>query len=127
MLEERNIDKRRVRVFELEGDWMVLVGKSDQDNDYLSLECSRSEDLWFHVDGFPGSHVLLLEVGQQRPPRAVLEKAAGIAAWFSKARKAKRVGVGMARASDVGKRRGAPKGQVTVKKEEILRVTPGLP
>ena len=127
MSAERPIDTRRFRQFVLPGDWLVLVGKTDEDNDYLSLEFAQPDDYWFHVDGHAGAHVLLLHKEGESAPRPIVESAAAIAAYYSKARNAKRVGVGMTRARAVGKRRGSPAGQVTVAKEEILRVVPALP
>ena len=127
MSAERPIDTRRFRKFVLPGDWLVLVGKTDEDKDHLSLVFAQPEDVWFHVDGPAGAHVLLLHKSGTAPSRPVLEAAAAIAAYYSKARNATRVGVGMTKAKAVGKRRGSPVGQVTVVKEEILRVTPALP
>jgi predicted ribosome quality control (RQC) complex YloA/Tae2 family protein len=49
----------------LPGRWKVLVGRTDADNDYLSLKLARPDDWWFHVRGMPGGHVIL-----QGPPGA---------------------------------------------------------
>jgi predicted ribosome quality control (RQC) complex YloA/Tae2 family protein len=124
---ERQIDYKRMRVYTLEDDWLVVVGKTDADNDFISLRFSHGRDYWFHVDNLPGSHVLLLFQEDKEPSRAILEQAAAIAAWHSKGKKASRIGVSMTMASKVGKRKGAPAGQVTVKGEKVLRVKPGLP
>ena len=45
--------------YELPGGWIVLAGKTDQDNDHLSIKMAGPNDYWFHVRGLPGSHVLL--------------------------------------------------------------------
>ena len=45
--------------YELPGGFEVLAGKTDADNDLLSLRTSKANDLWFHVRGLPGSHVIL--------------------------------------------------------------------
>lgn len=124
---ERNIEKKRMRVYELDEGWTVVVGKTDQDNDYLSLVFSEPNDYWFHVDGCPGAHVLLLHREGLEPKHQHLETAAEIAAYHSKARKALKVGVSMARAGDVGKSKGSPAGQVLVRKEKIYKVQPQLP
>lgn len=124
---EREIDSRCYRRYDLEGDWIVLVGKTDADNDELSLRFREPEDHWFHVEDVPGSHVLLLHREGEDPRRPILHQAAAIAAWHSKGRKSKKVGVTMTKAKYVSKRRGAPRGQVLVKNGELIRVVPGLP
>jgi len=39
---------------------LVLVGKSAKDNDTLTTRLTRPYDLWFHVAGQSGSHVVVL-------------------------------------------------------------------
>lgn len=124
---EREIDTRSFRRYDLEGGWIVLVGKTDADNDELSLRFREPEDVWFHVADVPGSHVLLLQREGEEPRRSILHAAAAIAAWHSKGRKAKKIGVSMTKAKNVSKRRGAPRGQVLVKNSDVIRVVPGLP
>ncbi|HSR15319.1 MAG TPA: NFACT RNA binding domain-containing protein, partial [Gemmatimonadales bacterium] len=72
--------------YQLPGGWQVLAGRTDQDNDYLTLKVAEPVDWWFHVHGMPGSHVVLRARPDQEPDRATLERAAAIAAWHSKAR-----------------------------------------
>ena len=45
--------------YELPGGFEALAGKTDADNDLLSLRVAAPNDLWFHVHGLPGSHVVL--------------------------------------------------------------------
>ena len=125
--EERPIEKKRMRVYQLEDDWTVVVGKSDTDNDYLSLKFRHPKDTWFHVEGLPGSHALLLHDPEREPRRPTLEAAAAIAAWHSKGRHASRISVNVTAAAHVGKQRGAPAGQVTVSHCKSIKVKPALP
>ena len=125
---EREIDTRRFRRYDLPGGWIVLAGKTDADNEYLSLRFARPADTWFHTSGCPGSHTLLLARDDgQEPDRATMHAAAAVAAWYSKARNAKRVPVTVCRADDVSKQRGSPRGEVTVRRTRVIKVTPGLP
>jgi predicted ribosome quality control (RQC) complex YloA/Tae2 family protein len=124
---EREIDPRSFRRYDLDGGWIVLVGKTDADNDELSLNFREANDYWFHVEDVPGSHVLLLNQEGEEPRRPILHEAAAIAAWHSKGRKAKKIGVTMTLAKNISKKRGAPKGQVLVKSRDVIRVVPGLP
>jgi predicted ribosome quality control (RQC) complex YloA/Tae2 family protein len=103
----------------------VLVGRSDEDNDYLTFEVGEPHDLWLHVGGgTAGSHVIVRNPERGDVPRAAVEKAAQLAAWYSKARGSTRVEVHVCRRSDVSKERGAPPGEVRIRRFSRLRVTP---
>ena len=123
----REIETKRMRHFVLKDDWHVVVGKTDRDNDYLSLCFSEPEDHWFHVDGCPGSHVLLLNKPNEEPHSSAIRIAAEIAAYYSKAKNASKATVGITKAKHVSKHKGSPLGQVMVKREKSLRVEPKLP
>ena len=81
-----NQNKLRIYEYELPGGWQILAGKTDQDNDYLSLKCARPHDWWFHVRGMPGSHVILRTQSNETPDRETLKRASAVAAYHSKAR-----------------------------------------
>jgi predicted ribosome quality control (RQC) complex YloA/Tae2 family protein len=110
------------------GGFEVLVGRGDDDNDHLTFEVAEPNDLWLHVaGGTAGSHVVVRNPDDVEVPRAVVERAAAAAAWYSKARHAARVEVHVCRARDVTKPRGAPPGQVRLARWKRVRVRPGLP
>ncbi len=117
----------RVREYALADGWTALVGRSDADNDRLSLRSARPGDYWLHVRGWPGSHVLLRGPEGEEPARDVLERAAALAAWHSKAREAGVVPVSCTLARHVTKPRGAKPGTVQIRKETVLKVRPALP
>jgi predicted ribosome quality control (RQC) complex YloA/Tae2 family protein len=117
----------RLIEYALPGGWTVLAGKTEADNDELSLRVAGPNDWWFHVRGMPGSHVVLRAQENTEPDRATLERAAAIAAYHSKARSGGIVPVSCTRARYVSKPRGAKPGTVTITKERILKVRPGLP
>jgi predicted ribosome quality control (RQC) complex YloA/Tae2 family protein len=103
----------------------VLVGRSSEDNDHLTFDVAAPHDLWLHVaGGTAGSHVVVRNPEKGDVPRAVLERAAAFAAWYSKARGAPRAEVHYCRASDVSKPRGAPAGLVELAKWKSLKVAP---
>jgi predicted ribosome quality control (RQC) complex YloA/Tae2 family protein len=107
--------------------WIVLAGRTDEDNDRLSLSLARPDDWWFHVRGMPGSHVVLQARPGEEPPREVLRQAAAVAAYHSKARAGGVVAVSYTRARFVSKPRGAKPGTVEIRREEVLKVRPALP
>ena len=113
--------------YALPGGWQVLAGRSETDNDALSLRLAAPNDWWFHVRGTSGSHVILRVPDANEPDRPVLEQAAAIAAWHSKARGGGVVAVSCTRAKYVGKPHGARPGTVTIRREIVLKVRPALP
>ena len=121
---ERRDRPEGVTEYRLPGDWQVLAGRTDTANDYLSVTLARPNDLWFHIWGMPGSHVVLRVPEGAKPDRATRELAAAIAAYHSKAREAGTVAVSCAEARHVSKPPGAKPGTVTVRKEGVLKVRP---
>ena len=113
--------------YELPGGWEVLAGKTDADNERLSLRIANANDLWFHVHGLPGSHVILRGPEGSRPESNLIKTAAAIAAWHSKARNAGTVPVSCTEAKHVSKPRGAKSGTVAIRREKTIKVRPGLP
>ena len=123
------IDREDVRTWEyaLPGGWKVLAGKTDEDNECLSLKVARANDYWFHVHGVPGSHVVLQGPDDEEPDRETLKAAAAVAAYHSKARNAGVVPVSCTRAQNVSKPRGAKPGTLQIRKETTIKVRPALP
>jgi len=92
----------------------VWVGKSDEGNDLLTTRLARGNDLFFHLEGSPGSHVVLRTQGAGEPPQASLLEAAELAVHFSKQRSATRASVHVAAIKDVSKPPGTKPGLVYV-------------
>jgi len=114
---------RGYRTFDLDG-FEVLVGKGDADNDRLTFGVAAPRDLWLHVAGPAGSHVVVRnpdELDEIPPP--VLERAAQLAAWHSKARGGRgKVEVHVCRVADIRKPRGFSPGQVLLKRWDAVKV-----
>jgi predicted ribosome quality control (RQC) complex YloA/Tae2 family protein len=119
---------RGYRSFEVEG-FEVLVGKGDAENDRLTFAVAEPRDFWLHVAGPPGSHVVVRNPdGREELPRRVLERAAELAAWHSKARGVRgKVEVHVCRVADVRKPRGFEPGQVLLRRFEAVRASPKPP
>jgi predicted ribosome quality control (RQC) complex YloA/Tae2 family protein len=114
-------------MYALPGGWEIRAGRTDADNDLLSLKCARPNDLWFHVHGMPGSHVVLSGPDGEAPSKNLIEIAAAVAAWHSKARNAGTVAVSCTEAKHVSKPRGAKPGSVCIKRQRTIKVRPALP
>ena len=122
------MDEKSLRLFRyvLPGGWTVLAGRSESDNEALSLKIARADDWWFHVRGMPGSHVVLRSEDGREPDRETVKRAAAIAAYHSKGRDGGLVAVSCTRARYVSKPRGAEPGTVSIRKETVLKVRPSL-
>jgi predicted ribosome quality control (RQC) complex YloA/Tae2 family protein len=127
MNRDKKYDLHRCTAYELPDGWRVLAGKTDADNDYISLKVANPRDWWFHVRGMPGSHVLLLTEPDREPDREALKQAAAIAVHHSKARSGGMTPVSCTRAQYVTKARGTKSGSVHIRKEIVLKVRPPTP
>jgi predicted ribosome quality control (RQC) complex YloA/Tae2 family protein len=108
--------------------WDIYAGKSDEQNDELSIHFTGPEDLWFHVAGFAGSHVIIKRPkGTREPDTTAIKAAASIAAWFSKARNAPFVQVHYTEGRFVYKRKNAPHGEVVLEKYRSIKIKPESP
>lgn len=108
--------------------WDVLIGRSSEGNDHLTLHLARPEDYWMHAHGCPGSHVVLRRgKGPNEPSKATLEEVASWAAFHSKARTAGKVSVHYTLKKYVRKPRGAKAGLVYIEREKALMVRPVEP
>jgi hypothetical protein len=103
----------------------VLIGKGDADNDVLTFKVAAPLDVWMHVASVPGSHVIIRNPDKlSELPREVLERAAQLAAWHSKARDGGKVEVHVCRVADVSKPRGFAAGKVLLRQFKGIRVYP---
>ena len=71
---------------------MIMVGKNNKQNDYLTLRLADNEDMWFHTKDIPGSHVLIKCAGKEVEEEEIKE-AAILAAYYSKAKMSQNVPV----------------------------------
>lgn len=114
--------KSDFRSFELGEGWIALVGRSDRENDELTFRVAFPQDYWLHAKGCPGSHVILQHTKETAAPKSVLNEAARLALKYSKAKNVKKGAVSLAKICDLEKGKGAPAGQVTLRKSRTLKV-----
>jgi predicted ribosome quality control (RQC) complex YloA/Tae2 family protein len=100
----------------------IWVGRNDEGNDYLTTRLARGNDLFFHLEGYPGSHVVLRTEGRTDPPSGALLDACELAVHFSKLKNAGRADVHVAPIKDVKKPKGAKPGLVYVRKGKIIHL-----
>jgi predicted ribosome quality control (RQC) complex YloA/Tae2 family protein len=104
----------------------IWVGRSDEGNDHLTTRLARGHDVFLHVEGGAGSHVILRTEGRTDAPQESLLDACELALHFSKQRGAPRAAIHLAPIKDVVKPRRAKPGLVHVRggRELMLRHEP---
>jgi hypothetical protein len=118
---------RPFRRYLIDGRWEVWVGRSSEENDDLTHRASHPADLWLHAQAVAGSHVILRTGGRpDTVPRAVLEKAAALAALHSKARHSSLAPVIWTERRYVRRPRKSPAGTAVCLREQNLFVEPGV-
>ncbi len=106
------------------GDGFVIwAGRNARQNDDVTFTRGGPEDLWLHVRGAPGAHVIVKNDGRQIP-EAVIRQAAALAAQYSPLRDEARVLVDVTRRKYVRKIKGGKPGMVTYRNEEPVEVSP---
>jgi predicted ribosome quality control (RQC) complex YloA/Tae2 family protein len=111
------------REFEFNG-YKIWVGKSAESNDTLTLKFGYKEDLWLHAKDVAGSHVLIKHQAGKNFPKDVIERAAQLAAYYSKRKNETLCPVSVTQRKYVRKRKGDPAGAVVVEREEVVMVVP---
>ena len=107
--------------------WSVWAGRNNKENDVLTHKISAQNDLWFHAQGYSGSHVVLRSEGRKEAPsKQTIEEAASLAAYWSKGKTAKKVSVAYTMVKHVTKPRGGAPGQALLRREKTIVVEPTL-
>jgi len=127
MIDDLKILKKSAYVFFPENGFIIIAGRTNRDNDFISLKAAAQDDLWFHVRGMPGSHVLLRSTDGSEPTKQLIEMTASVAVWYSKGRNGGVTPVSMTLARNVGKPSGVNAGTVCIKNEKVIKVRPQDP
>ena len=110
---ESRVDKfPNIQKKEIDG-FVIYIGKDAKSNDHLTFNISSDDDLWFHVKGVPGSHVVI-RVRENLPTETVIKSAAELAKKNSKASKDDKATVVYCQRRFVKKESGMNDGQVKV-------------
>ncbi|MDO9509036.1 MAG: NFACT family protein [Thermovirgaceae bacterium] len=120
----KRISHGPVKIFDYMGH-QIIAGSNRKGNRKVTFVFAAGEDLWFHVRGMPGGHVILKSPSDAEPGDIILEFAASLAAHFSKASTASRVQVDYTRRKHV---RAIPRSiaEVTYSRARTLTVSPDL-
>jgi len=113
------------RVFVLSEDFTVYLGKNAENNDQLTKQFAKPNDVWLHARGVSGSHAIIK--GKGIPPKHIIEKAAAITAYYSLSRNASYTPVSYTFKKYIRKKKGSNPGAVMMEREEVMMVKPYNP
>jgi len=110
------------RQFEKDG-YTILVGKNNMQNDFITVKMSRKNDIWLHTKNVHSSHVLIKANGTAVPD-SVIEYAASLCAFYSRAKDDLKVEVDYCPVQNVKKPVGAKPGMAVYDGYNTVIVNP---
>ncbi|MFD1735757.1 NFACT family protein [Bacillus salitolerans] len=100
---------------------LILVGKNNKQNEYLTNKLAHRDEVWLHTKDIPGSHVV---IKSSEPDHDTILEAANLAAYYSKARNSSSVPVDYTKIKHVKKPSGSKPGFVIYDSQQTVYVTP---
>lgn len=102
----------------------IYVGKSNLQNDELTLKFAHHTDIWLHTKEIAGSHVIIATNGTGEVPDTTLDEAGHLAAYFSKGKYGSMVAIDYTLRKNVKKPSGAKAGMVIYLTNRTIYITP---
>ena len=121
--QEKHQIKLPYRVVHYEG-FEIRIGKGARENDELLRNFTTKFDKWLHAKDVSGSHVVIRNPSQNQISMDVIERAAQLAAYYSKAKNEGMAAVIYTDRKYVRKPKGAHPGMVKVDREYTILVEP---
>jgi len=100
----------------------ILVGRSNAENDQLTFHLARGNDLWLHVEGYTGSHVVVRVPKGKSVPKETLLDAATLAVHHSQCRRSGGGPVAYTTCKHVTRPRGGGPGQALYTQSKTLHI-----
>jgi predicted ribosome quality control (RQC) complex YloA/Tae2 family protein len=101
----------------------ILIGKNSRQNEEVTFHQATGNDLWLHARGVPGAHVII-KAGGREIPRATIEQAASLAAYYSQARGSTSVPVDYTLQRHVRHMKNGGPGMVIYERERTIYAEP---
>lgn len=120
----RKKKKREPLEFRTETGSRILVGRSPTENAELTFHVARPNDLWFHAQNVPGAHVILQRDDRVEPTHDDIERAASLAALYSKAKNSTKVTIDYTERKHVRAQKDAAPGLVWYTNPRTVVVSP---
>lgn len=123
---EERAQHKPFKEYRAAGGERILVGRGGAENDALTFHVARPQDLWLHVRGVPGAHVVVPLEKNAEIPQELLIDAAHLALHHSDLHGEPKGEVSYVLAKFVRKQKGGAPGQVTYTREKtfVVRVEP---
>ena len=102
--------------------YTILIGRNAKNNDVLTKQFASKDDLWLHAKDVTGSHVVIKNQAGKNFPALVIERAAELAAFYSKRKNDSLCPVIFTPKKFVRKPKGLPEGAVVIDKENVVMV-----
>jgi predicted ribosome quality control (RQC) complex YloA/Tae2 family protein len=120
--------KQRLLQLNSSDNWTIYVGRNRHENDHLLTRLAQPNDVWLHILGQGGAHVLIrVPPSKQDPPMTTLKEAALLAARMSKAGMGAKVRVVYTQVRFVKKIAADKPGLVRYEKEKTIEVDTSQP
>jgi predicted ribosome quality control (RQC) complex YloA/Tae2 family protein len=100
----------------------IFVGRNARENEELTFGLAKSDDLWVHARGTPGSHIVVRLGKGTDPPPETLHDAATLALLYSDLKKSGKGEVIYTKRKWVKKAKGQAVGAVIVTQEKSIYV-----
>ncbi|MGO9767487.1 MAG: NFACT family protein [Myxococcaceae bacterium] len=110
------------RVFHARSGDRILVGRAGSDNDALTFQLARPDDLWLHARGVPGAHVLVPLARGAEVAQETLLDAAHLALHHARGAGGGRGEVSYTRAKFVRRVKDGAPGSVSYSREKTFLV-----
>ena len=101
----------------------IHVGRNNRQNDELTFKLARKDDIWLHVHGVHGSHVII-SCGGTKPPDDTITQAAQLAAYYAESTGGQNIAVDVTPVKQVKKTPGAKPGMVIYHTYKTVIVNP---
>ncbi|ABO99274.1 predicted protein [Ostreococcus lucimarinus CCE9901] len=109
-----------IRIYTAPSGKEVYCGRNSRGNEAVSLFFGQDQDVWFHVRGAPGAHVILRQQPGETASDDDIQFAANVASFHSKVRTGGKVNVSYTSPKYVKKPKGARLGMVTIDREDVI-------
>ena len=117
------VSKSKPLVYKVDG-WTIYVGKNNIQNDKVTFEIAKGNDLWLHTQDITSSHTIILNPENKTIPNNVIQTAAEITAHFSEASESSKISVFYTPKKNVKKPNKSPLGFVNILAYQTCIVDP---
>ena len=110
----------KIKIFKMKDDFAFALGTNATANDFLRSRWGKGDDLWFHLDGYPGPHLIAKESNMGNINRQSLKVMAS-ALRDSSGLSIEEVPVLFTQVKNLKGVKGA-KGKIIYKKEKYMKI-----